>query len=306
MENNNQEKEKNPLKKWVIILGALCAVLLFTTLYFGFFAKPVFNTEYTQVTKEKDNLQAELDALLAEHEQIKSEYGELSELLSEKDSTIMANAAEIQKLIASQADYNKIKRQLQRLQNIAQEYVTEIDQLYTENKALKEENTQVKETLAQTQVEKAQLERHKDSLNTKLTGAAVFKAYNIKSNAVYYKAKGDEVETEKASRAEALKTTLTLAENSLLPSGPVNLYCRIAIPETGRVLTPGAGDAYTFVNDGQRLQYTAKTTVDYNNKAQNVTLKWDIRDNDKAVKGRYIVQLFTDNAYLGESYITLK
>ena len=36
MENNNQEKEKNPLKKWVIILGALCAVLLFTTLYFGF------------------------------------------------------------------------------------------------------------------------------------------------------------------------------------------------------------------------------------------------------------------------------
>ena len=93
MENNNQEKEKNPLKKWVIILGVLCAVLLFTTLYFGFFAKPVFNTEYTQVTQEKENLQAELDALMAEHEQIKSEYGELSELLSEKDSTIMANRA---------------------------------------------------------------------------------------------------------------------------------------------------------------------------------------------------------------------
>ena len=137
MENINQEKEKNPLKKWVIILGALCAVLLFTTLYFGFFAKPVFNSEYTLVTHQKENLQAELDALMAEHEQIKSEYGELSELLSEKDSTIMANAAEIQKLIASQADYNKIKRQLQRLQNIAQEYVTEIDKLYTENKELK-------------------------------------------------------------------------------------------------------------------------------------------------------------------------
>ncbi len=306
MENNNQEKEKNPLKKWVIILGALCAVLLFTTLYFGFFAKPVFNSEYTQVTQENENLQAELDALLADHEQIKSEYGELSELLSEKDSTIMANAAEIQKLIASQADYNKIKKQLKRLQNIAQEYVTEIDQLYTENKALKEENTQVKETLAQTREEKAALERHKDSLSTKISGAAIFRAYNIKSKAVYYKSKGDEIETDRASRATALTTTLTLAENSLLESGPVNLYCRIAIPGTGRVLTPGTGDAYTFVNNGQRLQYSAKTTVNYDNKAQHVTLKWDIRNNDKAVKGKYVVQIFTEDTYLGESYFTLK
>ena len=78
MENINQENEKNPLKKWVIILGALCVVLLFTTLYFGFFAKPVFNSEYTQVTHEKENLQAELDALLAEHDQIKRLYDMLN------------------------------------------------------------------------------------------------------------------------------------------------------------------------------------------------------------------------------------
>ena len=305
MENNNQEKENNPLKKWVIILGALCAVLLCTTLYFAFSAKNTQNSEQ-QVTTEKEQLQAELDKLIAEHEKIKSEYREQSEFLSEKDSIIMANAAEIQELIASQADYNKIKKQLQRLQNIAQEYVTEIDRLYTENRELKEENTQVKETLAQTQEEKAILERHKDSLNTTISGAAVFKAYNIKSNAVYYKSKGDEMETDKASRAEALKTTLTLAENPLIPSGPVNLYCRIAVPETGRVLTPGAGDAYTFINNGQRLQYTDKTTINYDKTAKNVTLKWNIRENDKAIKGRYIIQIFTDDTYLGESYITLK
>ena len=286
MENNSQERENNPLKKWVIILGALCAVLLCTTIYFAFSAKNTQNSEQ-QITTEKEQLQAELDKLLAEHEKIKNEYREQSEFLSEKDSIIMANAAEIQELIASQADYNKIKKQLQRLQNIAQEYVTEIDRLYTENRELKEENTQVKETLAQTQEEKAILERHKDSLNTTISGAAVFKAYNITSNAVYYKSKGDEIETDKASRAEALKTTLTLAENPLIPSGPVNLYCRIAVPESGKVLTPGAGDAYTFINNGQRLQYTDKTTINYDKTAKNVTLKWDIRENDKAVKGRY-------------------
>lgn len=306
METTIKENEKNPLSKWVIILSVLCALLLFTTLYFAFFAKPTMNREYVQLETSNDNLQAELDSLLAAHEQIKSEYGELSDLLSEKDSTILANAAEIQKLIASQADYNKIKRQLKRLQNIAQEYVAEIDQLYTENKALKEENSQVKETLAQTRVEKAELQRHKDSLNTRISGAAVFKAYNIKSAAAYKKSKGDEVETDRANRAKVLKTTFTLAENSLIAAGPVNIYCRIAVPGTGRILTPGTGDAYTFINNGQRLQYSAKTTINYDNKSQNVSLVWNIRENDKAVKGKYVVQIFTDDSYLGESYIVLK
>lgn len=306
MENTNYNNEQNPLKKWVIILGILCAILLFTTLYFGFFAKPVFNQQYQETEMANNNLQAELDSLMAEHEKIKSEYGDLSELLSEKDSTILANAAEIQKLIAQQADYKKIKRQLQRLQNIAQEYMTEIDQLYTENRALKEENFQVKETLAQTRSEKASVERHRDSLNTRISDAAVFKAYNLNSRAIYYKAKGDEAITDRATRAKAFKTSLILAENPLIPSGDVNVYCRIALPETGRVLSPGAGDAFTFVNNGQRLQYTAKTTINYNNKAQNVILEWKIRDKDKAAKGKYVVQVFTDDTYLGECFFTLK
>lgn len=306
MENNSFNEEKNPLKKWVIILSVLCAILLFTTLYFGFFAKPVFNQEYQETEIENENLQSELDSLLAAHEQIKSEYSELSDQLSEKDSIILANAAEIQQLIASQADYNKIKRQMQRLQNIAQEYVSEIDKLYKENQALKEENFQVKETLAQTRSEKASVERHRDSLNTRISGAAIFKAYNINSRAVFYKAKGDEVITEKANRAKTFKTSLILAENSLLPSGPVNIYCRIALPESGRVLTPGTGDSYSFVNNGQRLQYTAKTTINYNNKAQNVILEWKLREGDKASKGRYVVQVFTDDTYLGECFFTLK
>ena len=59
------------------------------------------------------------------------------------------------------------------------------------------------------------------------------------------------------------------------------------------------------MNDGQRLQYTAKQTVNYVQKAENVTLYWDIRENDKAIKGTYIVQVFSDNGLLGESRFTL-
>jgi hypothetical protein len=303
---NQSANQENPLKKWVIILGALAAIFLCTTIYFARFAKPTMNKVYTQVETKNMELQNELDALIAEHNRIKEQYGELSEQLSEKDSVIMANAAEIEKLINSQADYNKIKKQLARLQNISQEYVQEMDKLYQENQALKEENQQVRATLEQEREVTRNIQKSNEDLSQKISNAATFKAYNLKSGGYLVRNKGTEEQTDKASKVKRIKTTLMLGENSLIEPGPVNIYCRIAIPETGKVLTMGTGDTYSFVHNGQRLQYSCKTVVNYNNKAQNVDLNWDLMSDDKAIKGQYSVQLYTDDQFLGECYFTLR
>lgn len=308
-ERNNQREtaEKNPLKKWVIILAILAGIFLCTTVYLAFFAKPTFNKEYIETVEVKENLQQELEILIAEHNKIKEEYGDLSEQLSEKDSVIQANADEIKKLINSQGDYNKIKKQLARLQNIAKEYVEEMDKLYEENKALKEENTQVKETLAQEREKTAAIEKDKEDLTQKITTASTLQAYNVESYAIYTKSKGDvEVPTPKANKAKHFKTTLILSENSLAEPGPVNVYCRIALPGDGRVLIPGSSDAYSFNFEGQKLQYTAKATINYMNKAENVSLYWDIRPDDKALKGKYTVEVYSDELFLGETYFILE
>ena len=300
------QQENNPLKKWVIILGALAGLLLLTTLYVSFFAKPVTNKEYVKIETSNNELQNELNTLLAEHERIKAQYGDLAEQMTEKDSIIMANAAEIEHLIATQADYNRIKKQLARLQNISQEYVKEMDKLYQENQQLKDENTQVKADLEQERQDKANIQKSNEDLTSKINNAAVYKAYSIHSGAYNVKAKGDEELTDKATRAKRIKTSFVLGENSLIEPGPVNVYCRIAVPGTGKVLTPGSSESFSFVHNGQRLQYSSKAVVNYNNSAQNVTLTWDIPSDDKAIKGRYIVQIFTADQLLGESSFTLK
>ncbi len=306
--NNSTDngQNNNPLKKWVILLGILAGVFFATTLYFGFFAKPVMNVQYTKVANSNMELQAELDSLLAEHERTKAQYGNLSDQLSEKDSIIMANAAQIEELINSQADYRKIKKQLARLQNISQEYVKEMDKLYQENQALKEENTLVKADLEQERQDKETIQKSNEELSAKISGAAVYKAYNIRSAGYMIKNKGVEEPTEKANRVKRIKTTFILGENSLIEAGPVNIYCRIAVPGTGKVLTMGSGNTYSFVHNGQRLQYSAKSVVNYDNQAQTVTMNWDLMSDDKAVKGKYVVQIFTDDQFLGESYFTLK
>ncbi|MDD4394819.1 MAG: hypothetical protein PHQ33_02910 [Bacteroidales bacterium] len=305
-----QNYEENPLKKWVILLGILAFIFLGTTIYFAKFYSPSFNNQVQSMTEEKEkveqDLNKELADLLAQHNAIKSENGELAQQLAEKDSVILANAAEIQKLINSQGDYKRIKKQLARLQNIAQEYVTEMDKLIEENKVLKNENTQLTQSLSKEQTEKAQIVQENEALNQKINTAATLSVYNIHSRCVYHKSrKNEEVITEKASRAKQIKTSLILGANSLLSPGTYNIYCRISVPGDGRVLTPGKSDAYTFMNDGKKLQYSAKTAVNYVNKAENVTLIWDIRENDKAIKGTYIVQIYSDTQYLGETRFTL-
>lgn len=303
---SQRSNQDNPLKKWVIILGALAGLFLCSTLYLAFFAKPTTNRVYKEVENKNFELQSELDSLLAEHNRIKEQYGELSDQLSEKDSIIMANAAEIEKMINSQADYNRIKKQLARLQNISQEYVKEMDKLYQENKALKEENQQVRADLEQEREVTRTIQKSNEDLTQKISNAATFKAYNLKSGGYLVRNKGSEEPTEKANKVKRIKTTLMLGENSLIEPGPVNIYCRIAIPETGKVLTMGSGDTYSFVHNGQRLQYSCKTVVNYNNKAENITMDWDLMSDDKAIKGQYSVQLYTDDQFLGECYFTLK
>lgn len=305
--NDSKKNVKNPLSKWVILLGILTAVFFCTTLYFAIFAKPVYNIEYNKTADEKEALSNELDELMAQHEEIKAQYSELSDQLTEKDSIINANAEEIKKLIASQADYRKIKKQLARLQDIAKEYVEEMDKLYTENQQLKEENTQVKENLAKSREANEAMQKDNEALNQRIQTASAIKIYNVSGKGVYHKSRSkEEVVTEKASKVEQLKISCLLAENSLRENGSINLYCRIALPGTGRVLCQGKGDTYTFENNGEKLQYTTKTTVNYTGKSENVVMVWDLKKDDKAIKGTYKVQIFSDEGYLGETSFTLK
>ncbi|MBP5710616.1 MAG: hypothetical protein J6W84_06530 [Bacteroidales bacterium] len=306
LESEEKIKNENPLKKWVIILGVIAFLGICSTVYLAFFAKPVYNAEFIKAEYEKQTLNMELDSLMAAHEQIKAQYGELSEQLSEKDSIINANADEIKKLIASQADYRKIKKQLERLQKISQEYVAEMDRLYTENRELKEENTQVKESLSKSEQKNAEIQKNNEELNEKIQTASVIVAYNFASQVVYEKKNGVEVITDRASKAKRFKISCVLGENTLREAGAVNIYCRISLPGDGRVLCQGKGDAYSFMYNGEKLQYTMKSTVNYTGKSEKVNLVWNLKDDDKAVKGTYVAQVYSDEGFLGETMFTLK
>lgn len=320
MESTGFENKKNS-KSFVndhAGLWAILACLFFvTTVIFAslYFTK---SSDYKEVvaleeksTQDNQDLVRQLDSLKAEHARIKLEAGALADSLSEKDSLIMAQIAEIEGLMARQADYNQIKRKLDRVQKISKEYVHQMDSLITIQHELERKNEALNTELTQTKEAKATVEQQNTELTNKMNEAAKLTANNIRACCVRKKSNSKpEVETQKARDAERIKTTLTLAKNTLVPAGTYNIYCRISCPGDGHVLCQGKSDAYSFVNGDQRLQYSVKKSVNYVNQAETVTLYWDISAQDqkkfKEMRGTFIVQVFSDNGLLGESRFTLE
>jgi cell division protein FtsB len=295
------EKGLRKHKTLNIILGILLLfVIVFSLLYTR---EKIVEVQAAQ--QEHFNLQNELDSILREYESIKKEYGDLNEQLSEKDSAILAQAEEIKLLIASQADYRRIKKKLELLQNQGKQYVHMLDSLYTVNKELMAENQEIKKEVSRLHTEQKTLSEEKEVLTEKVNTASKVKGYGFAINGYSFKSGGKKEEiTSKARKVEQFKVTFTLADNPLAEAGEVNLYCRISLPD-GRVLALGTGDAYSFLHEGKRLQYTIKSTVNYDTKSKSVTMIWKLRENDSAVPGEYTAQLFSDTDFLGAATIIL-
>ena len=298
-------QEVKKYKKLTIIF-AIISIILACLLIFSLFNVRQVVTEKEVTIEQQESLQNELDSILIEYERIKNEYGDLNSQLSEKDSAIVAQANEIERLIYAQADYRRIKKKLDLLQNQGKEYVRLLDSLYVANEKLTIENQAVKTENIKLSEERQVLVKEKEILSEKVSTAAKLKAYNISLKGITLKLGGKKEEiTERSRRLDQFKVTFTLSENELIPAGEMNLYCRISLPDN-RILALGSGDAYSFVNNGKQLQYSIKTTINYENKAKVVSMIWNLRKGDSAVPGTYTAQLFTDTDYIGEAILVLK
>jgi hypothetical protein len=305
MEEINNTQNIKKYKRLSIVLAIIALLSLGVTVYYVTLSHE--QQEESNIIEEQNNsLQQELDSILLEYETMKSEYGTLNDQLTEKDSAILAQAEEIRGLIASQEDYRRIKKKLELLQNQGKEYVQLLDSLYIVNQQLTKENVEIKQTVTRLSKEKEELSVEKETLQEKVTTATKLKAYNISLKGINLKGRSKkEEETNKAKRVKKLKVVFTLSENELFPAGELNLYCRISLPD-GKVLALGRGDGYSFINDGKQLQYTIKSSVDYDNKAKLITMEWNLRPEDYAVPGEYTVQLFTETDYIGQTKMILQ
>jgi hypothetical protein len=298
-----QEKK---YKRIIAILLVIIAILIVWLIVEKSRMHTIF-VEKTTTLAHNTEMQSELDSLMAEHNKIKSSYGELSGQLAEKDSVILANANEIQKLIAIQGDYRRTKKKLELLRNITQGYLTQLDSLYRANQQLTDENVKFKKDISKERQLNSELSKDKQALNEKVSLAAMLKAYNVKASTVKLRSGGTkESETDKAKRVDRVNICFTLSENKITTSGSKTIYVRIARPDNV-IVAEGKDDAYSFEYQGQKIQYSMKKEINYDNKSQEICLAWTKKDDKiPAMIGKYNVAIFVDGYEIGQSQFELK
>lgn len=304
METENKKKKSQPI--WLYaILGVLAIALVFLLV-----RNSSLKTEKEILEAEKEmqrlDFQAEVDSLMKVHNELKDNYGELSQQLAEKDSIIQADAVEIKKLLDSQWDYYRVKKKLAALQEISQHYVRQMDSLYTVNRELVAENERIREEFQNERRQNTNLTRRAEELTNKVNQAATLKLFNYSAQAVRFKGNGGEASTDRASRAERIRIDFTVAANDIVQPGTKLFYVRIADPKRA-IISKGTGDEYAFKSNGETLQFTEKVRVNYDGKETAVRAYYVKPDGIEMMPGTYFIDVYEEGGKLiGQTAIDLK
>lgn len=250
---------------------------------------------------ERIEMQLQVDSLMSEHNRIKEAYGQLADSLKAKDSIIQANAVEIKKLLDTKWEYGKTKKKLDRLREITQGYLHQMDSLYTLNRQLMAENEQMREEIQVEQRKSRQLSQEKEKLSEKIVAGSAITAYNVQATGIRIRGGKREEPTDKGRRIDKIKVSFSLSENVLAQAGKKTVYIRIADPN-GKVLMKGRGDDYSFLYKGERLQYSIMENVSYANQSVTVETYWNkLPLQEDFTEGTYNVTLYLDDAIVGQT-----
>ncbi len=255
--------------------------------------------------QESTSHQREIDSLSFEYESIKKAYGNLNLQLKGKDSIIQENILRINRLIASNKSKDLIVKEIEFLRGLKQDYERRLDSLLYINMELTDKNLELKYRVEAEKEKNIVLTEEKEEFKRKAILGEKVRAYNLSAGGYRARGTAKETPTDKARRVDRIKVCFTIGENLVIPPGDRTIYIRVARPDNV-VLSLGAGDAYTFDYQDERLQYSMKQTINYQNKPLPVCLNWDKIVEGSAMTGTYHVAVFFEGQEIGKTSFRLE
>lgn len=286
-----------PNRKPTIILVVLVVVLsvLLCLLYLKYNTKMSENAIVKEALEnEKKSLTNELQDMMSEYEGLKSDNDSLNKKINVQQDRIR------QLLNINKSNIEKImlyKKELGTLREIMKSYIVQIDSLNTKNQKLISENAEVKNALNEARKNNEDLSKEKEDLSSKVEMASVLSAKNIIATALNKREK----ETERASRTMKIKVCITLRENSIVTAGEKDVFIRITRPDE-LVLATSEQDVFNY--EGNKIVYSAKRTVAYENKDVDLCIFWN--NSGQLIPGKYGVDIFCEGKLIGSSNFALK
>lgn len=298
---DQETKRKRPL--WLILALLFMIALLVMVYLYNESRRSVQRVVELRV-KESVSHQRELDSLTFEFESIKKAYGNLNLQLKGKDSIIQANIVRINQLIASNTAKDRVIREIEQLRNLKLDYERRLDSLLYINMELTDKNLELKYRVESEKEKNIVLTEEKEEFKRKAILGEKIRAYNLSAGGFRYRGIARESATDRARRTDRIKVCFTIGENLVIPPGDRTVYVRIARPDN-MILSAGSSDAFMFDYQGERLQFSMKQQVNYQNRPVQVCLNWDKILEGNAMTGVYNVSIFFEDQEIGKTSFEL-
>jgi cell division protein FtsB len=297
MENQENQQSKSPLKAVVIVLALLLLGSLFYIFKLTNDAKSL-ETTVSKTLTEKETVMKDLSELKATYDAAIAENTSMSDELIAEREKVVGLMTQLEKSKGDVASMYKYKQQVSGLQSRMNTLIAEVDTLKKENAGLTSNLDSTNVILAESKNYNQTLVGQNEELSKTVEKASKLTVLNLKTTAFKKKNSGKEISTEKASRADVLKVSFTIAENQVAKSGDKSYYVQV-IDSKNNVL----GDKASVNFGSELLTYSFESVVKFENKTVDVIQELPGKNFEK---GTYFVNVFDKNELVSKSSFTLK
>ncbi len=242
------------------------------------------------------DIRAELDVKIAEIEELGGDVEELervkAEIEQELADTKTRNRRDLNRLQAKVSGYETLLKakdeEIQKLQSINEE-------LLTENTTLKTEKNELSDSITT-------ITRTKEELISKVNIASQLKAENIQILGV--NRRGRERESPfRQNQVEKLKVVFNIAENNVAPIEGKDILIRIIDP-AGQIIFDVERGSGTFMLNNKEEFFTASQEILFDNSRQQLTFEYE--KGSEFDEGQHILEVYTDDYLMGRQEFIVK
>lgn len=293
---NEQSGADKSIRGYRIVIIILSVILVaLSALYYGIHRQQMEDNQLLQA--DRDSIQNELGELEQEFDNLKTNNDSISANLALERGRVDSLISQIKK--ERSLNLRKIRRyqkEVGTLRSLMKGYIRQIDSLNTLNKHLISENVGFRKEISSAKLRADMAEEKAAELDNKVRVGSVIKAREIRL--VPLNRRNSEV--SRVKKAARLRIDFVMTANELAQPGNKVVYARITSPD-GYVLTTASTPSFEF--EGERLTYSEKREIDYQNKDLDVSIFFDATG---FTAGTYKVELYCDAHLIGQSSMSLR
>ena len=276
----------------LLLLGSLFYIYKLTT------ETKELQSVVTTTKTEKEQVVAKLEELKATYDAAIAENTTMSDELIQEREKVVNLLKQVENAKGNAAAMSKYKQQYEGLQTKMKSLIQEVEVLKTQNTKLTTNLDSTKVVLEESKTYTKTLATQNEELAKTVDKGSKLSVLGLKAAAYKLRSSGKQEETDKASRANILKISFTIAENAIAKSGDKVYYVQV-IDSKNNVL----GEKVNANFGDKSLTYSFTSTVKYENKTVEVSQDLAGKDFEK---GTFFVNVFDKGELISKTSFQLR